>query len=250
MNELKYVEQELTELRNHLEKSFGVLDSLAQIQTQFEALAQTHQQLRNHLDQAKTNPESVSQVEEKLKARLLKLETLIESSWKEVRGELMNAQNQIDSANRNLNVQVNQQVSNLKHEFESKMAAILQQSAFQREYLDQLEARLKHDWLAAFNQLSDAGCNPETFKKLDNRVHSTKSSLRNLEKQVNTLRLWLFIAISTAILSLPASLLLFNFFGNQETPADSLNQETPADNSLLQPVRPPFLSGSIKITFF
>jgi prophage DNA circulation protein len=256
MNELNYVEQELTELRNHLDKSFGVIDSLTQIQKQFEALAQTHQQLREYLEQAKTTPEIVSEVEEKLKARLLKLETLIESSWNEVRDELMNAQNQIDSANRNLNVQVNQQVSNLKHEFESKIAAIVQQSAVQREYLEQLEARLKHDWLAAFNQLTDAGCNPETFKKFDNRIQGTKSSLRNLEKQINTLQIWLFIAISTAILSVPASLLLLNFSVNQETPgdsfnqetpADSLNQETPADNSLLQLVRPPLFSGSSKI---
>lgn len=284
MNELKHVEQELTHLQAQLEKSFAVVDSLAQIQTQFEGLAVTYQQLRDYLEKAKSQPTAASEVEQRLhqrfeqfqgliesglvqvrselsgvqqkvnstgaelaqlkesfEQRTTRVEGLTESIWKEVRSELVKAQNQVDASNRNLGAQLTQQVSNLKHELESKMAAVLQQWMSQADLmhlpLEELESRLKDDWKSLFEELSEAGFTPENFRKLDSRIQGNKLSVRNLEKQLKTMRVWLFVAVSTAVLSVSSSFLLVRFSLDKESPApapapESQQEPQPESSSL------------------
>lgn len=283
MNELKHVEQELTHLQAQLEKSFAVVDSLAQIQAQFEGLAVTYQQLRDFLERAKSQPSQASEVEQRLLQRFEPFQTLMESQlvqlrselssvqqkltssvtelaqlkesfeqrttrvegltesiWKEVRSELVKAQNQVDASNRNLGAQLTQQVSNLKHELESKMAAVLQQWMSQADLmhlpLEELESRLKDDWKSLFEELSEAGFTPENFRKLDSRIQGNKLSVRNLEKQLKTMRVWLFVAVSTAVLSVSSSFLLVARYSLDKespaaAPAGESQQEPPSDSN-------------------
>jgi chromosome segregation ATPase len=265
MNELKYVEQELTELRTQLAEFFGVLDSLSQIQTQFEDLTQTYQQLKQYLNKFKSNPESAFEVEEKLNRRFQELESqfelrlkeikndlvqvqdkgqtgfsditqlkeafdrrcsqienLTQSIWKEMREDILQTQNQADSSNRNLKDQFNQQISNLKREIEGMITAILQQLANQREQLQTPLAELEDK----LNQLSDDGFNPENIRKLDSRSQRNKLSLNDMESEVKSLRVWLFISIAIAILSGPISLLLLQQFST-----DPQTSPTPENTS-------------------
>lgn len=74
LHELKHVEQELAELQSHLDQSFGVLDGLAKVQTQFEDLAQTYQELKQNMDEVKAVKGDITTVKESFQASLYEIE--------------------------------------------------------------------------------------------------------------------------------------------------------------------------------
>ena len=77
LGDLEQVEQELAELRNQLEQSFGVLDSLIKIQVQFDDLAQTYQKLKAHLDEVNATRKDVAQVQAAFDHRFAELEAFM-----------------------------------------------------------------------------------------------------------------------------------------------------------------------------
>jgi DNA polymerase III alpha subunit (gram-positive type) len=218
MNELTQIEKELTELHKRLERSFGILDSLADIQQQFEQLSQTHQKFKDYLENT-NHSEAIPQLQERFNQRFADLESATELTWKELRRELVNLQNQIDSANRNLGDKVTQQVNNAKNEIDQKSALVNQEWMNQREAMQRsmrdFENRFKNELRDALTQLSEQGFNPTNLQKLDDlgervgqlntQMRKVRPSVSDMEKQVGLLRNGLIVSIVVAATSLVVS---------------------------------------------
>lgn len=253
--ELVSVEQELVDLRHHLKQSFAVLEDLAQVQTQFESLAQTYQQLkaqinateatlgdfgqlREQLDQRlqqlemgtearwqtlqhdvatlQTNLQEVQQAADHerqaqatLSERLAHLETTMESSWKDLRGALLEAQNETSLANRNLKTEFTEQTGHLRRNFEAQLAETVanwnQQKKALQAPIEEFEARLRSELRSVLSQ----GFGPqhiEKLEKLSTQMSSSKSALRAMDKKLQRLRVGLMLTtlIAAIALAVPA----------------------------------------------
>lgn len=197
MNELGYVEQELAKLHNDLEKSFGVLEGLAQIQSKFEELGQTYRQLQDYAEKTQTNLEKTERLEQRLEQRFeqrcAEHESSIESRLAGIRTEIDGVRDEVDRAKGNL-----QQLDRLKNEVEAKMGSILQEWTGSNDDIQapikELDARLNH---------------------LDTRTNMARDYVQKLEKQVQLLRTGMIVAIVAAIASL--GLAMFRGSGQPKT---------------------------------
>jgi hypothetical protein len=276
MKDLNQVEQELTELQKKLEKSFGVLDSLAQIQTQFEGLSQTYQKFKEYLEKVKTSPES-PQSDAKINQRLKELENITESRLIEIRSELLqvgektkvsiaeiaavkqslgNRCNQIETLTQSIWSQVKDELLKTQNQVDTANSNLRDQvfnqtSTAKREIEGSIAAVLQQwvnqrDALDAtiarleekIEQQNDAGCNPENIRKLDSRSQRNKLSLNDIESQVKRLQFWLSIASAIAIISGSISLYLL-IFGTekQPTPEQNTTEESPQPEQSQLPYR-------------
>ncbi|MDY6937674.1 MAG: hypothetical protein SWY16_08395 [Cyanobacteriota bacterium] len=189
MNELGHVEQELAELRSRMEQSFAIIDGLAQIQTRFEGLAQTYEELKQYIDRAQAALESATGVEEKLDRRFGELETSLNDRWETTRSEFSNistiVRQELEETDaqrearldRNLN-DLKRELDEKKQELDAKIATVLQESSIQGEAM---QAPMKE-----FEVVLD---------QLENRTHIARLALRSLEEQVRTLR-WIVIGVA------------------------------------------------------
>lgn len=204
MNELAYVEQELAKLHHDLEKSFGVLDGLAQIQSKFEELGQTYRQLQDYAEKTQTNLEKTEHLEQRLEQRYAEHSSSIESRLSGIRTEIDSVREEVDRAKGNL-----QQLDRLKNEVEAKMGSILQEWTGSNDDIQapikELDARLNH---------------------LDTRTNMARDYVQQLEKQVQLLRAGMIFAIVAAI----ASIGLAMFRGNSQPKTSS----HPESHSLFQ----------------
>jgi DNA repair exonuclease SbcCD ATPase subunit len=213
MNAIEHVEQELAELRRRLEQSFGVIDALVGIQTEFEDLAKTYQNLKNGSNGA----DHLAQFRETVNRRLTDLEKVIESTRKENIEELMNAQNELSAADRNLKAEMLQQITKLKLEVEGLFSTLKDEWAQPKEamqaYVSEFESRLRTELRSALNRMEQSGFSPqhlEKLDKLDTRLHALKGTMISTDKQVKSLRQGLTVAIilSLVAIALPVVLTL------------------------------------------
>ncbi|MBE9040878.1 hypothetical protein IQ235_08810 [Oscillatoriales cyanobacterium LEGE 11467] len=199
MNELGHVEQELMELRSRMEKSFEIVDGLAQIQAQFEGLAQTYGELKQYIERAQTILENATGVEEQFDRRFGELETSLNDRWETTRGELSEIQTtirqELETTGNQLEERVNHSLSDFKRELDEKMMTAVQESTSQGEAM---QAPIKE-----FEVVID---------QLEHRTNLIRLALRNAEEQVGTLR-WIVIALAVfTVLALGG---LFWFFSSQ-----------------------------------
>ena len=233
LNELEHVEQELAELKNHLKQSFGVLDDLIKVQTQFEDVAQTYQKLKAYVDEARTiytsleaearailerisqaqetlnqnfaelkrtNEvearailERISQAQETLNQNFAELERANESKWGEFRSELSDVQNELYTAHRNLRTELSMQVNSLKGEIEKRLEEF---SKSWEGYKRSVQASLSEFETRLTTEV-------ETFKK------SLEQIRIDTNQRFNRLHKWVIVAISIGLSALGLTVWLF-----------------------------------------
>lgn len=161
---------------------------------------------------------SNGQLQENFDRRLSQLQNASESTWKEIRNELVNAQSKFSDANRTLNSQMNQQLVNLKKDLEaqlthtlddwSKERTALQEWAVQRDEMrpsfDELELKFRNELMAVINPI--------------------RASVRDMNKQVRIMRNGLVVAILTAAMALTFSGWVFV---SKTDSAQNQSKETP-----------------------
>ena len=198
LNELGYVEQELAELRNHLQQSFKVLDALAEVPAQFEELRQTYQQLGQQLEELKDNRAEFTQDKAALSQRIVHLETAIESRWTEFKGELTRLQDELGTADihlSNYNAELAKQVSEIREEVAKRLKNFWQEwasnEATQASLGQIIDTKLNTELAAFIQQLGEAGFNAQHFERqemLATELRLTQSSLQELERQLQLIR--------------------------------------------------------------
>lgn len=198
LNELEYIEQELEDLRNHLQRSFAVLEALAKIPAQFEELGQSNNQLKQSLDEVKVNRAEITRFEAKVNQRLAELETAINSKSTQFKGEIVRLRDEFGTADihlSNYNAELAKQVSEIREEVAKRLKSFWREwtsdEATQTSLNEIIDAKLTAELEAFVQQLGEAGFNPQYFEKqemLETELRLTQSSLQDVERQLQMMR--------------------------------------------------------------
>lgn len=198
LNELEYIEQELEDLRNHLQRSFAVLEALAKIPAQFEELGQSNNQLKQSLDEVKVNRAEITRFEAKVNQRLAELETAINSKSTQIKGEIVRLRDELGTADihlSNYNAELAKQVSEIREEVAKRLKSFWREwtsdEATQTSLNEIIDAKLTAELEAFVQQLGEAGFNPQYFEKqemLETELRLTQSSLQDVERQLQMMR--------------------------------------------------------------
>ena len=198
LNELEYIEQELKDLRNHLQRSFAVLEALAKIPAQFEELGQSNNQLKQNLDETKANRAEITRFEAKVNQRLAELETAINSKSTQIKGEIVRLRDELGTADihlSNYNAELAKQVSEIREEVAKRLKSFWREwtsdEATQTSLNEIIDAKLTAELEAFVQQLGEAGFNPQYFEKqemLETELRLTQSSLQDVERQLQMMR--------------------------------------------------------------
>ncbi|HEY9783054.1 MAG TPA: hypothetical protein V6D09_23300 [Leptolyngbyaceae cyanobacterium] len=198
LNELEYIEQELEDLRNHLQRSFAVLEALAKIPAQFEELGQSNNQLKQSLDEVKVNRAEITRFEAKVNQRLAELETAINSKSTQFKGEIVRLRDEFGTADihlSNYNAELAKQVSEIREEVAKRLKSFWREwtsdEATQTSLNEIIDAKLTAELEAFVQQLGEAGFSPEYFEKqemLETELRLTQSSLQDVERQLQMMR--------------------------------------------------------------
>ena len=198
LNELEYIEQELEDLRNHLQRSFAVLEALAKIPAQFEELGQSNNQLKQNLDEVKVNRAEITRFEAKVNQRLAELETAINSKSTQFKGEIVRLRDEFGTADihlSNYNAELAKQVSEIREEVAKRLKSFWREwtsdEATQTSLNEIIDAKLTAELEAFVQQLGEAGFNPQYFEKqemLETELRLTQSSLQDVERQLQMMR--------------------------------------------------------------
>ncbi len=198
LNELEYIEQELKDLRNHLQRAFAVLEALAKIPAQFEELGQSNNQLKQNLDEVKANRAEITRFEAKVNQRLAGLETAINSKSTQFKGELVSLRDELGTADiylSNYNAELAKQVSEIREEVAKRLKSFWREwtndEATQTSLNEIIDAKLTAELEAFVQQLGEAGFSTQYFEKqemLETELRLTQSSLQDVERQLQMMR--------------------------------------------------------------
>ena len=198
LNELEYIEQELEDLRNHLQRSFAVLEALAKIPAQFEELGQSNNQLKQSLDEVKVNRAEITRFEAKVNQRLAELETAINSKSTQIKGEIVRLRDEFGTADihlSNYNAELAKQVSEIREEVAKRLKSFWREwtsdEATQTSLNEIIDAKLTAELEAFVQQLGEAGFSTQYFEKqemLETELRLTQSSLQDVERQLQMMR--------------------------------------------------------------
>ena len=198
LNELEYIEQELEDLRNHLQRSFAVLEALAKIPAQFEELGQSNNQLKQNLDEVKVNRAEITRFEAKVNQRLAELETAINSKSTQFKGEIVRLRDEFGTADihlSNYNAELAKQVSEIREEVAKRLKSFWREwtsdEATQTSLNEIIDAKLTAELEAFVQQLGEAGFSTQYFEKqemLETELRLTQSSLQDVERQLQMMR--------------------------------------------------------------
>ena len=198
LNELEYIEQELEDLRNHLQRSFAVLEALAKIPAQFEELGQSNNQLKQSLDEVKVNRAEITRFESKVNQRLAELETAINSKSTQIKGEIVRLRDEFGTADihlSNYNAELAKQVSEIREEVAKRLKSFWREwtsdEATQTSLNEIIDAKLTAELEAFVQQLGEAGFSTQYFEKqemLETELRLTQSSLQDVERQLQMMR--------------------------------------------------------------
>ena len=198
LNELEYIEQELKDLRNHLQRSFAILEALAKIPAQFEELGQSNNQLKQNLDETKANRAEITRFEAKVNQRLAELETAINSKSTQFKSEIVRLRDEFGTADihlSNYNAELAKQVSEIREEVAKRLKSFWREwtsdEATQTSLNEIIDAKLTAELEAFVQQLGEAGFSPQYFEKqemLETELRLTQSSLQDVERQLQMMR--------------------------------------------------------------
>jgi YesN/AraC family two-component response regulator len=188
----------LKSLQNQLEQ---LLDTY---QDKFQKQLEAYQEKLDNIERLEQleleYEERFQQLENSLQNKKFKdLETKNHNTWESIRKEIMTVNTQFSQANRNLTIQFNQQLANIKQEIDTKVAsalddwsrqrAALQEWAVQRDEMrpsiDEFESKYRDELMSVVNPL--------------------RSSFRDVNKQMRVMRHWLIATGLMAILALGLS---------------------------------------------
>lgn len=159
MSAIDQIERELEDLRSRFSQAFQVLDNLAQLQTHFEHLTQTQQELEQSLTQAKERLQG-SSLPSDLQEKYAELESQFEAKYTQLQSEVLD----------------------LRHSFEATTYDLQDQLHHDRTQIKQLEQSSgvvpggdnnKMDWLE--NSMQD----------LSNLIYADRSALQHLDRRLN-----------------------------------------------------------------
>ncbi|MGJ3246325.1 MAG: hypothetical protein ACFE0I_09650 [Elainellaceae cyanobacterium] len=191
-SELVSVEQELAKLRHRLKQSFEVLDDLVHVQTQFEGLSYTHQQLNDQLRNAKTAFDDLSQFREMLTRDVDELKQSINHRWKTIQHDLATLQSELNTGDRYETDRLIAQMSQLQGQVNTQVSAVQSLSQSQETFnqrLKQLETSMESSWkdirqalLTAHDELSSA----DRTLKLE-MTHQVNDMQKRLDEQLEVI---------------------------------------------------------------
>jgi chromosome segregation ATPase len=193
LNELDNLDRELSSLRNKLEKSFEVIEDLAQIQKKFGELSETYGQFLQYKEEARTILRDMSQAKERFYQRFSDLEKEIEGRYGDFNTEMLNIQDEAKT--------ILGEITQAEEKFIQSFAEI---------------KTLKTDLRTTLNQLKESGINPMHFKKMDklnNQIDGLMSYLNIINRKLQTMGIWLFLSFAAAFLALSMPLLQVIFKG-------------------------------------
>ena len=191
-------------------------NSLVPLQIQVEELIETYRlRLENIIEEHNSlDPEYLKRLEQKLEERLNELENKVElnrtktinelehknqSSWKSIRQELINVNNQFTQANRNLSTQFNQQISNLRQDLDGQLSTALDDWSRQRGALQ--------EWAVQRDEMrpSREDYESKNSQELLSVVNPIRASFEDMGKQMQTMRKWLIVSGLLTFLALAVS---------------------------------------------
>ena len=191
--------------------------SLMPLQIQLEELIETYRlKLENIIETHNTtiNPVYWERIEQDLERRFNELESKVDtnqtnkineleyknqSSWKSIRQELININSQFNQANRNLSTQFNQQINNLRQDLDSKLSRALDDWSRQRAALQ--EWAVQRDEMRPCLEDYEA----KNRQELMSVVSPIRASFGDVDKQIRTMRNWLFTSTLLTLLALAVS---------------------------------------------
>jgi hypothetical protein len=239
MTDLAVVEQELTELTSQLKQSFQVLDGLAQIQRQFEELAQTHQRYQEYLDSSHATQTDITQLQKTIDRRLLELEINTRSKWEEMRSQTAQMQSDLSAADRTLTNDLTQQVNSLRRDFEERFSGLVQDVQRQRDFrqapLDELENKLMAELRATVNRIKQTSVTTNQLETIDTQMRALRSAQQMTEKRLRMMQNWLVSAILLIVLlavGLPLSLYLTQAYSDRLAAPEETETPLPSPESL------------------
>jgi uncharacterized phage infection (PIP) family protein YhgE len=211
------IEQELADLTSQLQQSFQVLDGLAQVQRQFEELAQTHQRFKEAIDKSNAGLATTNQFQQNFDRRLAELETSVKSRSQDTLKRVSQVQTEFSTADRALQQELSQQINQCKQEMEEQFSAISQLSEQHRDAVRsntrELEARFMHELNTVTERVNQSGISSTYVEKLETALRNTRTALRTVEKQLSGIYTWL--AIVTFVLIVLLALEIPTLFSNK-----------------------------------
>ncbi|MGJ3251254.1 MAG: hypothetical protein ACFE0J_09010 [Elainellaceae cyanobacterium] len=191
-NELVSVEQELAKLRHRLKQSFEVLDDLVHVQTQFEGLSYTHQQLNDQLRNAKTALDDLSQFRETLTHDIDEVKRSIDHRWKTIQHDLATLQSEINTGDRHESDRLVAQISQLQDQVNTQVNAVQSLSQSQETFnrqLKQLETNMESSWKeirqALINTRDELSSTDRTLKL--EMTHQVNDMQKRIDEQLEVI---------------------------------------------------------------
>jgi len=152
------IEKELADLRNRFSQAFQVLDDFSQLQTHFEQLTQTQQDLEATLGRAQNTLQASSTPV--LQEQYSQLEAQLEAKYAQLHSELLDLRHSFEATTYDLQDQLHQDRNQLHQ---------LGQNANAPSSMD----NNKLDWLE--NSMQD----------LSNLIYADRSALQHLDRRLN-----------------------------------------------------------------
>ena len=189
-------------------------DCSADLQNRLEELIETYRfKFENIVKESDNNAIATEQLE-LIEQKLSKLENKIstnqinkikeleirnQSSWKLIRQELLDVNSQFERANSNLSHQFERQIKNLKQELYAKLSSALDDWSRQRAALQ--------EWAVQRDEMRPSIEDYETKSRqeLISLINPIRASLKDVDKQLRTLRNWLIASGLLSLLALATS---------------------------------------------
>ncbi|HHP7231985.1 MAG TPA: response regulator [Xenococcaceae cyanobacterium] len=214
--------------QSHLLDSGDRRDFIA-LQTQVEELIETYRhKFQKQLDiyrQSLAELNQIAELDSSYEKRLQEIEHLWRNvqeqqlpqiqqenkiTWESIRAEINNVHSQLSDANHALSSQMNQQLVNLKHDLDSQLKNALDEWSRQRATLQ--------EWAVQRDEMHQSPQEVENRYRQELMLWTNpiRTSLRNADRKIQTLRTWLIAIALIAVVSLGFSswVLVSNFLGN------------------------------------
>ena len=207
------------------------------IQARLEELIETYRhKFQSQIAEYKNSIENIDRIErieQKYEQRLNEIEARLyedrakklneleyknQSSWESIRKELIEVNDRFDRANRNLTLQFNQQLENLKQDLDSKLSVALDDWARQRAALQ--------EWAVQRDEMrpSIEEYESKSHDKFMGIVNPIQESFGDVNKQIKGMR---NIMVASGILTLVALAISIFLLISQVKSSDSILQPTP-----------------------
>ena len=187
----------LTDLQDRLE------ELIETYRLKFENIVKEHDNTSVATEQLELIEQQLRDLENKINTnqidKMKELEIKNQSSWKSIRQELINVNNQFDRANSNLSSQFERQIKNLKQDLDSKLSSALDDWSRQRAALQ--------EWAVQRDEMRPSVDDYEakSRQELISAINPIRASFGDVDKQLRTMRNWLIASGLLTLLALAVS---------------------------------------------